>query len=275
MRINCNGKTLDLSSPAVMGILNVTPDSFFDGGKYDSGEKILQQVEKMIREGASLIDVGAVSTRPGSAGVTEEAEEQRLLPVIALIRSKHPDLILSADTWRSSVAEKAAAAGADIINDISGGAMDPAMLDTVAGLGLPYILMHIKGTPADMQRDPQYTDVVEEVMDHFIRQSELALSRGVKQIILDPGFGFGKTAGHNYRLLNNLSRFRLLGFPLLAGVSRKSMINTVIGTRPENALNGTTVVNTLALMNGADILRVHDVREATEAVKIVTFARKV
>ena len=271
MMINCKGKTLDFSTPRVMGILNVSPDSFYDGGKYDSQEKIALHAEKMVVEGASIIDIGAVSTRPGAEKVSTDIELQKLIPAITAVRNYFPEIIISADTYNSKAVHKAIEAGADIINDVSGGTADEKMMDTVAKLNVPYIIMHIQGTPKEMQINPFYDNVVADVMSFFIQQTNLALSKGIKQIIIDPGFGFGKTVEHNYLLLSNLSKFQKFGFPILAGISRKSMINKVLGTKPENALNGTTVTNTIALMNGADILRVHDVKEAMEAIKIFTF----
>lgn len=267
-------KRITLSHPAVMGILNVTPDSFFDGGKYNDEKSILLQTEKMFSEGAALIDIGACSTRPDAAPVSEEEETNRLLPAIRVVRKKFPDAIISADTFRSNVARQAASEGADIINDISGGTMDTNMFDVIGKLKTPYILMHIQGTPQTMQQNPKYKNVVAEAMDYFDSRIRLALSKGIEQIIIDPGFGFGKTVEHNYELLKNLSSFKKFGFPILVGLSRKSMLNKVLGTTPETALNGTTVVNTIALMSGANILRVHDVKEAKEAVKIFNFMNR-
>lgn len=262
-------KTLDLSTPKVMGILNVTPDSFYDGGKFSGPESILAQAGKMLDEGASILDVGAASSRPGAKEIPESEEEQRLIPAIRLIREKYPDCILSADTYRSRIAEKAAAAGADIINDISGGEMDGDMLHFIASSGLPYILMHMKGSPGTMQVNPEYENVTDDIFSFFQNKIKWLEKSGAKNLVLDPGFGFGKTLEHNYQLLAGLRKFREFGYPVLAGFSRKSMIGKVLGVRPADALNGTTVLNTIALLNGADILRVHDVKEATEAVKLV------
>lgn len=274
-KILCPGdKVLDLSSPVVMGILNVTPDSFYDGGRYTGEEQLLEHAAKMVREGAAIIDIGAASTKPGAADISEEEELARLIPAIEAVRKTFPQTIISADTYRAAVAEQAVRAGADMINDVSGGTMDAGMFAMAAKLKVPYVLMHIKGTPKDMQIDPQYEDVVKEVKGYFKARVNDLKKLGVEQVILDPGFGFGKTAEHNYTLLHHLEEFTSMGYPLLAGVSRKSMINRVIGTKPENALNGTTVVNTLALMHGAHILRVHDVKEAVQAVKIVEYYRK-
>lgn len=273
MKLSCGDKQLDLSVPAVMGILNVTPDSFFDGGRYTDEDKLLQHAGDMVTEGASIIDIGAASTRPGSEDIGEAEELRRLLPSIQAVRKIFPDVIISADTYRAAVAEKAIEAGANMINDVSGGTMDNKMFEIAGRLKVPYVLMHIKGTPKDMQIDPQYDDVTGEVKKYFEEKLNRLQQLGVEQVILDPGFGFGKTVEHNYRLLHDLNTFTELGFPVLAGVSRKSMINKVLRTKPENALNGTTAVNTIALLNGAKILRVHDVREAVQAVKIVEFYR--
>lgn len=266
-----NDKTLDLSTPAVMGILNVTPDSFYDGGQYDSEDKLLDHADEMINEGAAIIDIGASSTRPGAEEISVNEEMSRLIPAIKAVRKAFPAILISADTYRAPVAEQAVKAGADIINDVSGGTMDEGMFETVARLDVPYILMHLKGTPKDMQVDPQYEEVSREVMD-YLKERIFALQKlGATRIILDPGFGFGKTLEHNYTLLGGMDQLAGLGFPLLVGVSRKSMVNRVIGTNPKTGLNGTTVVNTIALMNGANILRVHDVKEAVQAAKIVKY----
>ncbi len=291
MRLQFKNKALSLDSPAVMGILNVTPDSFYDGGKHIGKEEILLHAQKMIAEGADIIDIGACSTRPDAKDVTEEEELKQLIPAIELVRQKFPDIIISADTFRSRVAEETVNAGADMINDISGGGfVTPSnvipngaegavegsfnMFEVISKLKVPYILMHIQGTPKTMQKDPQYIDVVKEVKNYLLEKVGRLKGLKVGQIIIDPGFGFGKTTEHNYALLKHLFEFKEFGFPILAGVSRKSMINKVIGTKPETALNGTTVANTIALMNGANILRVHDVKEAKEAVKIFTFTQK-
>lgn len=266
--LNCRGRLVFLDEALVMGILNVTPDSFFDGGIYTAEKAILQRVEKMLSEGADIIDIGGYSTRPGAKDVPEEEEMKRLLPAIKLIAEKFPGTIISADTFRSSVARAAVENGASIINDISGGAMDPEMFNTIAMLGVPYIVMHMQGTPETMQKKPVYEDAVKEILLFFAEKTRQLKELGVKDIIIDPGFGFGKNLEHNYRILQHLEDFRMLELPLMVGFSRKSMVNKVIGTKPENALNGTTVLNTIALMKGAKILRVHDVKEAKEAVKI-------
>jgi len=279
MQLKFRNRNLDLSTPAVMGILNITPDSFYDGGKYTDDRSILLHAEKMILEGADIIDIGACSTRPNAVEVSEEDELKRLIPAVKLVRRKFQDVIISVDTFRSKVTEYAVHEGADMINDISGGGfvtpseVEGKMFETAGKLNVPYILMHIKGTPQTMQRDPHYNNFMDEVMNYFKERIRKLASFNVKQIIIDPGFGFGKTTEHNYTLLKHLSVFKEFGFPILAGVSRKGMINKVLGTKPEEALNGTTVVNTIALMKGANILRVHDVKEAKEAIKIYNFTQ--
>lgn len=267
--IGCGSKQLDLSVPAVMGIVNVTPDSFFDGGQYDSPFLILQKVEQMIDQGASIIDIGALSTRPGALSVSCELEIQRLMPHLQAIRKEFPDIILSVDTFRKEVAEAALSEGADIINDVSGGVNDPEMIEYMCKQHAAYIMMHMQGNPQTMQINPVYDDVVKEVGDFFLKQLVTFQAAGKNNIILDPGFGFGKSVDHNYRLLHGLSTYKTIGYPILAGISRKSMINKVIGTSPANALNGTTAVNVIALLQGANILRVHDVKPAMEAIKLV------
>lgn len=263
-------KELDLNTPAVMGILNLTPDSFYDGGRFDSPKRALELATKMVEQGASIVDIGAVSTRPFAEEVSAEAEWSRLEKVLHELSRILPDTIISVDTFRAEIAIKAAEAGAGMINDISGGQMDQQMFGTIASLKVAYVLMHIKGTPQTMQQNPQYNDVVGEVYDFFEQNLNRIRNAGVKTpVILDPGFGFGKTLEHNYLLLQALPHFKTLGCPILAGVSRKSMVNRVLKTKPENALNGTTVLNTISLLQGADILRVHDVTEAIEAVKLV------
>lgn len=267
--LNCRGQLLDLSRPVVMGILNVTPDSFFDGGRYTGVEAALKQAEKMLAEGATILDVGGASSRPGAAEVSEKEELERVIPVIEGIKSHFSEAIISIDTWRASVAKAAAEAGASMVNDISGGQFDARMFETVAVLDTPYILMHIQGTPDTMQQNPHYEDVVSEVLDFFIQKIEKLRALGVKDIVLDPGFGFGKTVEHNYQLLRNLHVFpNVTGLPVLAGISRKSMICKVLKVNPENALNGTTALHMVALQQGAKILRAHDVRAAVEVVKL-------
>jgi dihydropteroate synthase len=264
-----NGKRLSFDSPLVMGIVNITPDSFYDGGKYENPEDAVKQAEKLVAEGADIIDLGAASTRPNAVMLTSGEELERLLPVLdALIASK-PDIIISVDTFHAQVAEEAVKHGASIINDVSGGTMERAMLKTVASLKVPYIIMHMQGTPETMQHNPQYEDVTKEVYNFLFQQVERAHYAGIKQVIVDPGFGFGKTVEHNYTLLNTLGTFRKLGLPVMAGLSRKSMINKVIKTKPQSALTGTIALNTLALVQGANILRVHEVKEAREVIKLV------
>lgn len=264
------GHPLDLSRPWVMGILNVTPDSFYDGGKYVSELKVIGRIHQIMEEGADIIDVGAYSTRPGAAFVDEKEETARLMPAVELIRKYYPDAFVSIDTFRASVAEEVnTCMGPVIINDISGGTMDEKMFDFVARTGIPYILMHIQGTPQTMQKNPVYRDVVEDVRDFFISRIGQLNRKGFDNIILDPGFGFGKTIRHNFQLLNGMYQYRDLGYPLLVGISRKTTIWKTLGITPAEALNGTTVLNTVALLKGADILRVHDVKEAVEAVKLI------
>ena len=262
-------KGIILDEAVVMGILNVTPDSFFDGGQYLSEENIVRRINSMEYDGAQIIDIGGYSTRPGAVQVSEEEELSRVLPIIKIIRSNFKNIIISVDTFRSNVAEKSIETGADIINDISGGSLDDKMFDCIADLNVPYVLMHIKGTPQNMQEKPTYTNVVDEVKNYFEQKINRLNQLGVNDIILDPGFGFGKTIEHNYQLLKNLDLFKSFDLPILVGVSRKSMINKVINTTPDEALNGTTSLNTIALIKGANILRVHDVKEANETIKLV------
>ncbi|NTV83232.1 MAG: dihydropteroate synthase [Bacteroidales bacterium] len=269
-----NGKQMDFSVPRVMGIVNVTPDSFYEDKTvrlYDGKTAGLYEdkIGQLVNEGAYIIDIGAVSTRPGADEVSIEEEKRRILPVLKEMRKSFPDVIISIDTFRSEIAEMAAGEGADMINDISGGTFDPLMLSVIARLNIPYIIMHIQGTPATMQVNPVYDDVVSEVKDFLLQQAQKLESLGHRKIILDPGFGFGKTVEHNYRLLSHLDEFVKTGYPILAGLSRKSMINRVLKIKPDEALNGTTVLNTIALMKGTSILRVHDVMEAIQAVKLV------
>ena len=269
MTINCKGTLVDLSSPKVMGILNITPDSFFDGGKYKNESEILGQVEKMLFEGATFIDVGAYSSRPGAKHISEKQELQRIVPVIELLIKNFPEIIISVDTFRSAIARETINAGAAIINDISGGKMDDNMFKTVANLRVPYILMHMLGTPQNMQLNPVYKDVTQEIISFFAEQIFKLHQLEINDIIIDVGFGFGKTIRHNYEILKNLSLFKSLNAPILAGISRKSMLYKTLNISAKEALNATTSANTIALLNGANILRVHDVKEAMEAVKIV------
>ena len=268
---SCNGKIIKFNKPLIMSIVNITPDSFYDGGKYDSESDVLKDVEDKINSGANIIDIGASSTRPNSDEITEKEEWQRLKGVLISVRANFPDILLSVDTYRASVAKKSAEHGIDIINDISGGNLDSLMFKTVADLNIPYILMHIQGKPKTMQNNPKYLNVVEEVKKDFESKITQLINLGFNKIILDPGFGFGKSLENNYQLLKSLNIFSSFNYPVLAGVSRKSMINRVIGTNPVTALNGTTVLNTIALQNGASILRVHDAFEAKQAIELVEF----
>ena len=267
--INCKGKLIDLNSPKVMGILNITPDSFFDGGKFQHEKTIISQVEKMLLNGATFIDVGAYSSRPGAKHISEEEELNRILPVMDLLTSKFPEILISIDTFRSKVAEQCIALGASLINDISAGSLDKDMFNTVAKLQVPYIIMHMQGTPRTMQKKPTYENVVKDVLFYFSKKISELRNLGVNDIITDVGFGFGKNLEHNYELLNNLDLLKNLEVPTLVGVSRKSMLFKPLGISPNDALNATTSANTIALLKGANILRVHDVKEAVEAVKIV------
>lgn len=263
-------RQLDISQPLVMGILNVTPDSFFDGGCYETERAIIGRIHQIVEEGAGIIDIGAYSTRPGAAVVDEKEELARLEPAVELVRKYYPRLPVSIDTFRSGVAREInKCLGPVMINDISGGSMDPGMFDFVAEAHLPYIMMHIQGTPQTMQKNPVYRNVTEEVYRFFEERIEKLNAAGFDNLILDPGFGFGKTLDHNYMLMDHLQVFHKLNYPLLVGISRKSMICRLLEVAPGEALNGTTVLNTVALLKGAAILRVHDVKEAVEAVRIV------
>ena len=266
--INVGGRLVSLDEPQVMGILNVTPDSFFATSRCRSEEEIRQRVCMMRREGATMVDIGAYSSRPGAEEVSVEEELRRLLPAIGIVREEWPDAIISVDTFRAEVARQAVEAGADIVNDISGGEMDKDMFRTVAELHVPYILMHMQGTPQDMQKAPHYDNLMCEVFRSLGERVEELHEMGVADVIVDPGFGFGKTMAQNYEMMARLGEFRLLGCPILVGISRKSMVYRLLDATPEESLNGTTALNTIALMNGASILRVHDVREAVEAIKI-------
>ncbi len=267
-RLNVSGRLLELSTPVVMGIVNLTPDSFHLASRVSEQEAILDLVGRHLREGATILDLGAQSTRPGADLLDAETEWSRLSPGLELIRGNFPDAILSIDTFYASVAERAVAKGADMINDVSGGQLDAAMFSTIGRLKVPYVLMHMQGTPKSMQRSPEYRDVTAEVIRHLAEGIDRLRQSGVPDVIVDPGFGFPKDLSHNYTLLRNLDAFRVLDAPLLVGLSRKSMVNKVLGTTAEQALNGTTVLNTLALTGGAKILRVHDVREAVEAIRL-------
>ena len=273
MTINCKGTLIDLSSPKVMGILNITPDSFYDGGAYKSEAAILSQVEKMLSDGATFIDVGAYSSRPEATHVSEEEELKRILPVIRLLIREFPEILISIDTFRSKIAQECIQAGAAIINDISGGSMDRKMFQTIANLQVPYIVMHMLGTPQNMQKSPIYKAVTSDLISFFADKIHQLHQLKVNDVLIDVGFGFGKTQEHNFELLKNLSLFKNLEVPILVGVSRKSMLYKTLDISAKEALNATTSANTIALLNGASILRVHDVKEAVEAVKIVAQIR--
>jgi dihydropteroate synthase len=266
--INAGGKLIDLTVPKVMGIINITPDSFYAGSRRQDTSSALDQAAKMLSEGADFLDIGAYSSRPGATDISEQEELDRLLPVVEAIIKNHPDAILSIDTFRSKVAEAAINAGAHIINDISGGSLDENMFATVARLKVPYILMHMKGTPQNMNQMAQYDNVFLEVLDYFSARIHKLSQIGVHDIIIDPGFGFAKKQEHSYALMNRLQELSMLGFPVLVGVSRKRMVYHVLGATADEALNGTTALNAIALTKGANILRVHDVKEAVEAVKV-------
>lgn len=269
--INCRGTLLDLSEPVIMGIINLTEDSFYANSRTQQISHVLEKAAQHLEEGAQILDIGAQSTRPGAVAVGAGTELERLLPAISALKEHFPQAILSIDTYYAIVAEKTIEAGAAIINDVSAGDMDPDMLATAARVQAPYIAMHMQGTPASMQQQPQYEDVLQEVLDYFIRKRAACLKAGIKDVIIDPGFGFGKTIAHNYTLLKKLSAFHILDCPLLVGISRKSMIYRLLDASPVDALNGTTVLHTLALQQGAQILRVHDVKAAREAVKIMQY----
>ncbi len=266
--LNCKGNLLVVDKPLVMGIINLTPDSFYAASRVKSLEKILLQAEKMLNDGADILDVGAQSTRPGSKRISAEEELIKLIPAIEIILKKFPSAIISVDTYYSKVAEETVRAGASIVNDISAGNMDDQMITIVGKLNVPYICMHMKGTPETMQDEPFYVNVVREVLDFFIAKIDQCKSAGIKDVIVDPGFGFGKTIAHNFELLKHLCVFKMLDKPIMAGLSRKSTIYKTLGISVDESLNGTTVLNTLALQNGANILRVHDVKEANEAVTL-------
>lgn len=273
--INCQGNIITLDEPKIMGVLNLTPDSFYDGGYYKTELDILHQAEKLLLEGADFIDVGAVSTKPNAPLVSLEDEKKRLLPILKSIKKSFPNSLISVDTFRHEIAQLAVDEGASIINDIYAGKFDDAIFDVAAKNNTPIILMHMQGTPQTMQNKPIYNDITTEILDFFIERIAVAKSHQVKDIIIDVGFGFGKTLEHNYQLLKNMNAFKMLNLPILAGVSRKSMIYKLLENTPQQALNGTTVVNLLALQNGAKLLRVHDVKEAKECVKIFNFYQSV
>ncbi|MGB0304857.1 MAG: dihydropteroate synthase [Flavobacteriaceae bacterium] len=269
MTINCRGQLIDCSEPRVMGILNLTPDSFFDGGKYKDEHSILTQVETMIQQGADFIDVGGYSSRPGADDVASSEELNRVVPAIEAISKRFPECLISIDTFRSEVADRAIASGACMINDISGGDRDPNMPKVAAKHQVPYIFMHMRGTPQTMNQLTQYENVVLEVTQELAKKLKQLRALGLNDLIADPGFGFAKTLEQNYTLLNHLEHLKLLEVPILVGLSRKSMIYRLLETQPDHALNGTSVANTIALIKGANILRVHDVLQATEAIRLI------
>ncbi|MBN2521063.1 MAG: dihydropteroate synthase [Bacteroidales bacterium] len=270
LSINCKGKIIDLTIPKVMGILNITPDSFYDGGKYLEEGHVIARIEQMVLEGADFIDIGAMSTRPGARILTSEEEWGRLKPVLEIIKNNYSKYIFSIDTFRSEIARKAVLEyGISIINDISAGNMDENMFNAISELKVPYIIMHMQGTPENMQKNPVYEHVTNEIIQFFAHKVEILKLLGVNDVIIDPGFGFGKELTHNYQLLNSLDTFKIFELPVLVGISRKSMIYKLLGNNPSESLNGTTVLNTISLLNGANILRVHDVKEAKEVVQLV------
>jgi len=272
--INCKGKLIDLSTPKVMGILNLTPDSFYDGGKLSSEKDILSQAEKMLKEGATFLDLGGYSSRPKADFVSEEEETQRVLPVVELLLKEFPKTLLSIDTFRSEVARKSVETGAAIINDISGGNLDEKMFTTIGDLQVPYIMMHMRGTPETMMQNTKYKDLIKEVLFYFSERIAKARSFGINDIITDPGFGFSKTTEQNFELFKNLEALKMLDIPLLVGVSRKSMIYKTLNTSAQEALNGTTALHAIAIQKGASILRVHDVKEAMDCIKLTQLLSK-
>lgn len=268
--INCHGRLVDLSAPVVMGIVNATPDSFFAGSRFNAETDILMRVEQILNEGGTMVDVGAYSSRPGAEHISDEEEIARLMPALEIIRKHFPHVILSIDTFRASVAKKAVSEGeADIVNDISGGEMDSAMFQTIADLKVPYVLMHMQGTPQNMHHNPAYHDLIADISQWLAEKVNTLRALGVADIIIDPGFGFGKTLDHNFLLMRELDQLKLFELPILVGVSRKSMIYRLLNISVEDALNGTTVLNTFALQKGANILRVHDVKEAVQCVELI------
>lgn len=268
MTINCNGRLIDLNEPKIMGILNTTPNSFYDGGSSQSMDLILDKVEKYLSEGADILDIGGYSTKPAAEEVSEQEEIDRTAPVIEAISTKYPETIISVDTFRGNVAREAVNAGASIINDVSGWELDENMFPAITDLNVPYILMHMKGTPQTMQNEPEYNDVTLEVNEYFAKKIAQLKAAKVKDIILDPGFGFAKTLEHNYELFSKMEALGFGEFPLLVGISRKSMIYKLVDSTPQEALNGTSVLNMVALQKGAKILRVHDIKAAKETLQI-------
>ena len=271
--IKPNSAIFSTKDAVVMGILNLTDDSFFDGGKYSNKEEIIARCKTMLDEGATMIDIGAQSSRPGATQISSKEELKKLIPIIKLLKNNFPNILISVDTFWSNTAIECALVGTDVINDISAGEMDKEMFQIIAELNIPYIMMHMKGNPQNMQNHPEYNNIVDEVSTYFSNKIEELNILGFNKIIIDPGFGFGKTLKHNYQILNNLDAFKYLKYPILTGTSRKSMIYNLLDTTADNALNGTIITNTMALLNGANILRVHDVKQAIECIKITTFAK--
>ncbi len=267
--INCNGKLIGLRTPKIMGILNLTPDSFYDGGRYNSEKEILLQTEKMINEGSTFIDIGGYSSRPGAKHISEKEELSRIVPVIEILIKHFPNILISIDTFRSEVAKQSIDSGACMINDISAGSLDKSMFETVARLQVPYIIMHMKGTPQNMQKNANYDNLIKDIIYFFSKKVNELRELGLNDIVLDVGFGFSKTLDQNYELLQNLNLFKNLELPILTGISRKSMLYKLLDISPKEALNSTSVANTIALLQGATILRVHDVKEAMETINIV------
>lgn len=275
MEYQANQKILNFAKPLIMAIVNLTPDSFYDGGKYDSVKDVLADVHQKIKTGAHIIDIGAASSRPGAKEISENSEWERLSEALKAIRKEFPNIIISIDTYRSSIAQKCADLGADMINDIAAGDKDEKMFETIAKLNIPYVLMHMKGDPENMQKDPLYSDVIKEVKSELQVKIQKLEALGFKKIIIDPGFGFGKNTEHNFKLLKSLPELNTLTYPIMVGISRKSMVNKVIHTSPVTALNGTTVLHTIALLNGAKMLRVHDITEAKQAIELVQYYKNV
>ena len=269
MTINCKGDLIDITDPKIMGVLNCTPDSFYDGGKYKNETEIINQVQKMLLDGATFIDIGAYSSRPGALQVNEEEELKRIIPIVTLVLKEFPECKISIDTFRSKVAEACIQEGAALINDISAGNLDLNMMSVVAKHQVPYIMMHMKGTPQDMQQNTNYTNLLTDILSYFSEKIATAHDKKINDLIIDPGFGFSKTIAQNYELMQKLELLKNTKKPLLVGISRKSMIYKILKTDAKNALNGTTSLNTIALLKGANILRVHDVKEASECIAIV------
>ena len=271
LSLNIKGKLIDLKKPKIMGILNLSRDSFYDGGKYSSKDKALKQTEKMFNEGADIIDIGAFTSKPGSVLLSAEKEKQILFPILEALTNEFPESFFSIDTFRSEIAKISIEIGASIINDISGGKFDKKMFEVIAKNKVPYVMMHMKGTPMTMQLNPEYKNVVIDVLNFFVKQVKIAQDIGVTDIIIDPGFGFGKSLDHNFELLKGLNLFKKISCPILIGLSRKSMIYNILNGNPNKSLNGTTILNTFALINGANIIRVHDVKEAKECITLCEY----